>query len=174
MPTLGFDYDSTYSDTAPHEPEPGGSCTYLPFFNEHLVELPMTLPMDHTLFEILGHTDGQAWQDKADQLQRRGGMLNILVHPDYVSCPGLLEAWDAFLKRFEGDESVWQALPKEVSAWWRRRAESRIEHNGQTWQVHGPATDEAEVRFGGARGRENSAGAFTTKEKSHVDHSVAG
>ena len=32
----------------------------------------MTLPMDHTLFEILGHTDGQVWYDKADQLQRRG------------------------------------------------------------------------------------------------------
>ena len=173
MPTLGFDYDSTYCDTAPHEPEPGGSCTYLPFFNEHLVELPMTLPMDHTLFEILGHTDGQVWHDKADQLQRRGGMLNILAHPDYVSCPGLLEAWDAFLDRFVGDESVWQALPMDVSAWWRRRAESRIEHDGESWQVHGPAADEAEVRFSGDR-RDRAVSAFAAGEVPHVDHSVAG
>jgi peptidoglycan/xylan/chitin deacetylase (PgdA/CDA1 family) len=174
MPTMGFDYDSSYHDTAPHEPQPGGSCTYLPFFNDDLVELPMTLPMDHTIFEILGHSDGTVWKDKAEEVRRRGGMVLVLVHPDYVTCPGLLEAWRALLAQLAGDERVWHALPREVSDWWRRRARSGIERRSGTWAVQGPAADEAEVRFGGAEGREHGASAFMKRGKSHVDHSVTG
>lgn len=171
---MGFDYDSSYHDTAPHEPQPGGSCTYLPFFNEQLVELPMTLPMDHTVFEILGQSDGSAWREKADDVRRRGGMVLVLVHPDYVTCPGLVEAWDRLLDQFAGDDAVWQALPREVSAWWRSRAVSRIEREDGQWRVTGPAADEAEVRFGGARGQEDRiASVFSEKEGPHVDHTVA-
>lgn len=42
MPLLGFDYDSSFPDTDPYEPQPGGCCTWLPYFNEELVELPIT------------------------------------------------------------------------------------------------------------------------------------
>jgi hypothetical protein len=44
MPLLGFDYDSSYHDTAPYEPTPGGCCSYLPTSNGDIVELPITLP----------------------------------------------------------------------------------------------------------------------------------
>ena len=53
MPRLGFDYDSSYPDTDPYEPVAGGCCSWLPFMNGELVELPITLPQDHTLYEIL-------------------------------------------------------------------------------------------------------------------------
>src|SRR5206468_56780 len=33
MPELGFDYDSSYPDTDPYEPQPGGCCSWLPYFN---------------------------------------------------------------------------------------------------------------------------------------------
>ena len=52
MPRLGFEYDSSYTDTDPYEPQPGGCCSYLPYFNESLVELPITLPQDHTVFSF--------------------------------------------------------------------------------------------------------------------------
>ena len=42
MGLLGFDYDSSFPDTDPYEPQPGGSCSWLPFFIEDLVELPIT------------------------------------------------------------------------------------------------------------------------------------
>ena len=58
MPRLGFEYDSSYSDTDPYEPQPGGCCTYLPYFNRDMVELPITMPQDHTLFAILQQPDG--------------------------------------------------------------------------------------------------------------------
>jgi hypothetical protein len=38
MPLLGFEYDSSYPDTDPFEPQPGGCCTWLPYFNDGLVE----------------------------------------------------------------------------------------------------------------------------------------
>ena len=156
MPTLPFDYDSSYSDSAPYEPQPGGSCTYLPFSNGDLIELPMTLPMDHTLFEILGHSDGRIWQEKAEALRRRGGMILVLVHPDYAGSPGLLTAWRELLERFAGDQSLWQPLPREVSTWWRSRAASHIELVEGTWQVRGPAANAATIMFTGRRRAEDA------------------
>jgi hypothetical protein len=52
MASLPFEYDSSYPDTDPFEPQPGGCCSWLPYFNGPLVELPITLPQDHTLFVI--------------------------------------------------------------------------------------------------------------------------
>ena len=58
---LGFDYDTSYRDTDPYQPQAGGCCTWLPFFNSRVVELPITLAQDHTLFEILGERDERRW-----------------------------------------------------------------------------------------------------------------
>jgi hypothetical protein len=149
MPTLGFDYDSSYTDSAPHEPQPGGCCTYLPFFIEQMVELPLTLPQDHTLFEILGHTDGRVWREKAAALRDRGGMVLMIAHPDYVGCPGMLDAWRDLLAQFADDDAVWHALPREVSTWWRRRAATSVEWRDGAWRARGPAAPDAEVRFAG-------------------------
>lgn len=147
MPRLGFDYDSSYTDSAPHEPTPGGCCTYLPFFIGDLVELPLTLPQDHTLFEILGHTDGHVWQAKVDSLRARGGMVLLIAHPDYVDDPGMREAWSALLDQLVADPDTWHALPREVAAWWRRRAASRVEKVDGRWVVRGPAADDAVVEL---------------------------
>src|SRR5207248_2637619 len=84
MPLLGFDYDSSYPDTDPFEPQSGGCCSVLPYFNGDLVELPITLPQDHTLFVILGRRDERVWVEKADAVRRLGGMALLITHPDYM------------------------------------------------------------------------------------------
>jgi hypothetical protein len=147
MPRLGFDYDTSYPDTDPYEPQPGGCCTYLPFFNEQTVELPITLPQDHTLFEILQHQDGALWTDKARDIRARGGMVLVLTHPDYARNEGVALAWKQLLDEFADDESVWQALPREVASWWRRRDESSLLPDADGWGVQGPAAGEARVRL---------------------------
>jgi hypothetical protein len=146
MPRLGFEYDSSYTDTDPYEPQPGGCCTYLPFFNTDLVELPITLPQDHTLFEILQHSDGQLWLDKAREIRSRGGMVLALSHPDYASDVRLADAWRALLEEFSGDETMWQPLPRDAAAWWRRRAASHLVRDGAGWRISGPASAEGRVR----------------------------
>ena len=151
MPLLGFDYDSSYSDTAPYEPQAGGCCTWLPYMIEDLVELPMTLTQDHTLYELLGHRDETNWVEKARFLRHRGGMALILTHPDYIGNPHLLNSYRRFLEEFAADSTAWKALPGEVSSWWRRRSKSTLEQIDGEWRIIGPARDEAEVEFASAQ-----------------------
>ena len=153
MPLLQFDYDTSYPDTDPFEPQPGGCCTWLPFFNDDMVELPMTLPQDHTLFVILSETDETMWLEKALFLRERGGMALIDTHPDYLADERLMTAYRRFLDHFQADTDAWKALPKEVSAWWRRRAASHLERDGDGWRVVGPASEEARVELCPSRPR---------------------
>jgi hypothetical protein len=146
MPQLGFDYDSSYPDSDPYEPIAGGCCSWLPFFNERMVELPITLPQDHTLFVILGR-DGSLWRDKAELLRSRGGMALALTHPDYMFGDDRIGAYARLLHHFQDDATAWKPLPCEVSAWWRRRAETSLRLIGGSWRAVGPAENEATVAF---------------------------
>lgn len=150
MPGLGFDYDSSTPDTDPFEPQPGGCATVLPFFNDDLVELPITLPQDHTLFCVLDHQDGGLWLDKARHIRHRGGMALALTHPDYVADGRVERAYRALLAEFAADPTVWHALPREVAGWWRERAASGLRRSGAGWEVIGPAAARGRARFGGA------------------------
>jgi hypothetical protein len=147
MQVLDFDYDSSYPDTDPFEPQDGGCCTWLPFFNGGIVELPLTLAQDHTLFVILRHEDETAWVEKAEFLRERGGMALIDTHPDYLIDPRILRAYACFLERFASDDGAWRALPHEVSAWWRRRAATSLKRDGDGWRLVGPGAGEGRVAF---------------------------
>jgi hypothetical protein len=147
MPLLGFDYDTSYHDTAPYEPRPGGSCSYYPYFIQDTVELPITLPQDHTLFAILQHPDEKVWIDKAATVRARRGMVLVLTHPDYATDPRVAEGYRRLLKTVHGDTSAWRALPREVSAWWRERARSGVERVDDKWRVTGPAAGSGRVAF---------------------------
>jgi peptidoglycan/xylan/chitin deacetylase (PgdA/CDA1 family) len=122
MPELGCGYDSSFSDTDPFEPQPGGCCSTLPYFLGDVVELPITLVQDHTLWEILGERDIALWRRKADWLARNHGLVTVLVHPDYVLSDERLRLYDELLGHLAGLEGGWHALPRDVAAWWRRRA----------------------------------------------------
>jgi peptidoglycan/xylan/chitin deacetylase (PgdA/CDA1 family) len=147
MPHLGFDYDSSYSDSDPYEPQPGGCCSYLPYFNQAMVELPITLPQDHTLFTILQHSDAELWLRKAEHIRERRGMVLVLTHPDYAHDPRLAAGYRQLLDAFASDGSVWHALPRDVAAWWRRRGASTLCRNNGSWSVAGPASGDGRVRF---------------------------
>jgi len=145
---LGFDHDSSYSDVARYEPQAGGSCSWLPFFIGDVVELPITLPMDHTLFELLGSRDGEMWFEKAAFLRERGGMALLLTHPDYLAEPHRLAEYERFVTHVAGDSGAWLTLPREIASWWRRRSQSSLELSSDVWRVTGPAAREARVIVG--------------------------
>jgi peptidoglycan/xylan/chitin deacetylase (PgdA/CDA1 family) len=147
IPLLGFDYDSSYPDTDPHGPDGGGCCSWLPYLLGGVVELPVTLPQDHTLFEILGHADASAWHSKAEYLRSRDGMALLITHPDYLLTRDRLQAYRGFLEAFADDPTAWKALPREVCAWWRKRIRSRLVADGDEWRVHGPAASDAAIAY---------------------------
>ena len=121
MHELGCLYDSSFSDTDPFEPQPGGCCSILPFFLRDLVELPITLLQDHTLFEILEQRTADIWISKADWLVEHRGLVNVLVHPDCAD-GHRLDVYGQLLAHIKGQEGGWHALPREVASWWRLRA----------------------------------------------------
>jgi hypothetical protein len=146
MPKLGFDYDSSYPDTDPFEPMSGGCCSWLPFFNDGMVELPITLTQDHTLLVILG-LDESVWLEKAKLLRAEGGMALAVVHPDYMRDVAHLRAYARFLGAFRDDPTVWTPLPREVADWWRRRATTSLRVLDGRWEASGPAREEVAIAF---------------------------
>jgi len=122
MPELGCLYDTSFSDSAPFEPQPGGCCSILPYFLDELVELPMTLVMDHTLWEILRDTSSDRWVQKAEWVIANHGLVNLLVHPDYVTSPEREACYEQFLRFLASRTDGWHALPRQVAQWWKARA----------------------------------------------------
>jgi peptidoglycan/xylan/chitin deacetylase (PgdA/CDA1 family) len=122
---LPFSYDCTMPHSDPYEPIPGGTATIWPFFHGNVVELPYTVPQDHTLFNLLDHQDSRLWQQQLDQIVTCNGLVEMLTHPDpaYLGRPVIGQAYREILRLIAERDDVWVALPREVAAWWRQRAE---------------------------------------------------
>lgn len=118
-------YDSSFPDTDPFEPQAGGCCSIHPFFLGDLVELPITLVQDHTLWEILCEETIDLWTRKSDWIIANGGLINLITHPDYLDTPARLRMYEEFLEYLGHQERGWFALPREVAAWWREQHGSR-------------------------------------------------
>jgi hypothetical protein len=135
MPDLGCLYDSSFPDTDPFEPQSGGCCSIFPYFLGDLVELPITLVQDHTLWEILRIRSIDPWRNKGDWLISQHGLINVIVHPDYISSPERVALYDQLLgylrNRIDGERG-WHALPRDVASWWRARSRLRVDGAGAT------------------------------------------
>jgi peptidoglycan/xylan/chitin deacetylase (PgdA/CDA1 family) len=126
IPQLQCDFDSSFSDTDIFEPQPGGTCSIFPFFLESLVELPYTLPMDHTLMHVLKRELLPIWISKARWIASMGGMILTLVHPDYCGRDPYLLDYEKLLQYLAGLDNAWRALPSQAAAWWRQRAAAEL------------------------------------------------
>ena len=151
IPMLGFEHDSSWSDVARYEPQPGGCCSWAPFFVGDTVELPITLPMDHTLFELLRAPADTAWLEKSGAISADGGMALALTHPDYLLESERLEQYERLVARIAGDPSAWPALPGQVASWWRARAATSLVRSDGGWEATGPASRDARIRAGAPR-----------------------
>ncbi|HEX5469801.1 MAG TPA: hypothetical protein VFW80_12215 [Gaiellaceae bacterium] len=120
---LPFEYDCSVPHSDPFEPQPGGCSSLWPYFLGDIVELPYTMPQDHTLFTLLGERTADLWRAQLERIEELSGLAQMLTHPD----PGYLGDRDRrrlyvdFLDFARERESLWHALPREVASWWRRR-----------------------------------------------------
>jgi len=124
--SMRFDFDSSFSDTDPYEPQPGGTCSLFPFFLSDMIELPYTLPQDHTLIHILKRDPLPIWTTKAQWIAAMGGMILVLTHPDYSGTGRHLNDYRELLRRLREIENSWCALPSMVAEWWRRRSQASL------------------------------------------------
>jgi hypothetical protein len=158
MPELDCLYDSSFPDTDPFEPQPGGCCSIFPFFLDDLVELPLTLVQDHTLWEILREDSIALWTDKSDWIIANQGLITLNTHPDYLDTPRRLRMYEEFLEYLSAQSDGWHALPRDVAQWWRTRAGLRCVHVGGEAHVVGPGAERAAVAW--ARTDDGDAVAF--------------
>jgi hypothetical protein len=156
---LDIEYDSSTFDTDPFEPQPDGVGTIFPFLiprqtrkkirsedngtdvffsemgNDWLVELPYTLPQDHTIFIIMQEKTIGIWKKKLDWIAQNEGMALLITHPDYMNFTGMKSAIDEypldyyteFLEYIGGHykDQYWNPLPRELAGFWRGRVYSR-------------------------------------------------
>ena len=169
MKDLPFEYDSSFPDTDPYEPQPGGCLSVFPFFVGNLVELPITLAQDHALFEILGYQDISVWKEKIDWIEKMNGMALVIVHPDYLEVSSReygvrrknnpserslaisrgkypIEYYEELLRYVKDKSNYWHALPRDVARWWRKRdaSEIRFDKNGEPY-IEGPAAKDGAI-----------------------------
>ncbi len=126
-------YDQSTFDTDPFEPQPIGVGKIFPFVVEseakqsRYIELPYTLPQDHTLFIVLKMTDISCWKTKLDWIAAKGGMALIKTHPDYMSFDGsarrgrypvkyYIEFLEYVKSQYGG--SYWHVLPYQMAEFW--------------------------------------------------------
>jgi peptidoglycan/xylan/chitin deacetylase (PgdA/CDA1 family) len=142
---LPFSYDGTIPHSDPYEPQPGGCCSLWPFFIGDLVELPYTLPQDHTLFTLLRERSSSRWIDAAARIEQAHGLIHCVSHPDpgYLGDPDKAAHYRQFLIALR-ERPLWHALPRDVAAWWRRRdAGEGVE---QATATGGDTLEELELR----------------------------
>ena len=130
---LEFEYDSSVSNTAPCEPQPGGCGSFFPYSVGSLVELPITLPQDHTLFELLEQTDSETWLSCLGRIRDANGMACVLAHPDptsgYIGRPENEAHYRDLLDAVAGSDA-WTPLPRDLVRWWRTRTATALERIG--------------------------------------------
>jgi hypothetical protein len=154
---LDASYDMSVPNSAHLDPQRGGCCTVMPYFNGNLVELPVTTTQDYSLFNILGRYELDLWKEEIDLIKEKHGLLSFIIHPDYVihqraraSYASLLQ----YLADLRSRETVWFALPREVNEWWRQRSQMKLVRRGQQWMIEGPGRERACIAYAYADGEQ--------------------
>jgi glycosyltransferase involved in cell wall biosynthesis/peptidoglycan/xylan/chitin deacetylase (PgdA/CDA1 family) len=142
MQSLEFDYDASCFDIDPFQPMPGGVGGVWPFIAGKLVELPYTLPQDHTLMITLGQSACDVWIDKQQLIKRLAGLALLITHPDYLNSPKRLAEYQRFCEHVAESTDKWHALPSQIASWWRIRHASAVQSNGE---LLGPASERGRV-----------------------------
>ena len=118
---LDIEYDASCFDYDPFQPFPGGTGSIWPFIAGKFVELPYTLPQDHTLFYVLREKNIQIWINKIQWLIKNKGMILVLTHPDYLIEKRHFQMYEELLKYLKSLENGWHCLPKELAKWWKEK-----------------------------------------------------
>jgi hypothetical protein len=111
-----FAWDSSIPDV---DLELGGGCgTVLPYRIGHLLEIPITLPLESSLL-YRGESPArvfEAWTEKLDWIRRVGGVANAVLHPEpqLGGHPELLRRYADWVAAAPSD--VWVITPRQLCA----------------------------------------------------------
>lgn len=165
MPRLGSLYDSSFPDTDPFEPQAGGCCSIFPYLLDDVVELPITLVQDHTMWEILRRPGIDLWIEKTDWIRAEHGLVNVIVHPDYLLSEERLGLYGEFLAHLAEAADGWHTCPRDVASWWKARDGMDVAPDGSG--IAGAGNWDARVAWAVLRDGEISYQSGTVGVKRH-------
>ena len=147
---LDFDYDMSVPNVAHLDPQHGGCCTTFPYFIGKILEIPVTLTQDYTLFNILCDYRLDLWERQMAVIREKHGVMNFIIHPDYI-----LESREqlvyksllARLSKLRESAGLWIPLPKKLNDWWRQRNQMELVRNGSGWKIVGEGNDRARIAY---------------------------
>ncbi|HUN60345.1 MAG TPA: hypothetical protein VMU53_00055 [Candidatus Sulfotelmatobacter sp.] len=150
LDAFDFSYDMSVPNVAHFEPQRGGCCTVMPYFNGRILELPLTTSQDYTVFHILNERVIDLWKKQIKLIRDKNGLLSFLSHPDYLidsQCRAVYNTLLAHLRQLVDQDGLWTALPSEVDRWWRARSNMKLVPDGTAWRIEGPESEQASVAY---------------------------
>jgi len=147
---LDFSYDMSVPNVAHLDPQRGGCCTVFPFFNGKLLELPVTMTQDYTLFHILKHYSMNLWKQQTELIKNRHGLIQVIIHPDYIIDKAARAVYADLLASFSemrARKETWIALPREVAVWWRQRSNLQLVEEGGSLRITGEGKERARIAY---------------------------
>lgn len=147
---LKLEYDMSVPNVAHLDPQRGGCCTVMPYFIGNILELPVTVTQDYSLFNILNDYSLRLWKQQTADILAENGLMNFIVHPDYIvgsQALGTYKALLGHLQELREQQNVWVALPRDVNTWWRQRKDMRIARKGGEYRIEGKGSERARIAF---------------------------
>lgn len=147
---LDFSYDLSVPNVAHLEPQRGGCCTVFPFFNGKMLELPVTMAQDYSLFHILNDYSINVWKQQIALIETRHGLMQMIVHPDYIIDETARRVYAdllGYLRELRAAGKTWIALPAEIADWWRKRDGLSLVKDGDSWQIRGEGHERARIAW---------------------------
>lgn len=159
-----FSYDMSVPNVAHLEPMRGGCCTVMPYFVGKVVELPLTLAQDYSLFHIMDDYSIDLWKQQLTLLKNRYGLMSIIAHPDYLierRARNVYEELLDHLRQMVRTEKIWMACPGEIDLWWRARRDMKLVPRGDEWEIVGLQNERARL-------------AYAVRDGDHLRYELAG
>jgi hypothetical protein len=147
---LEFSYDMSVPNVAHLDPQRGGCCTVMPYFVGKVLELPVTVTQDYSLFHILKRHSIALWERQIELIMEKHGLINMIVHPDYITTPQERQTYEALLGHFallRKEKGLWISTPDQVNRWWRQRAQMTIVEDGDRLRIDGPGKERACIAY---------------------------
>ncbi len=147
---LDFAYEMSVPNVAHLDPQRGGCCTVMPYFVGKILELPVTMTQDYSLFHILKDYSISLWMRQIELVVEAHGLISFIVHPDYITETREREVFRkllAYLARLRSTEGIWITPPDQVNQWWRARAEMELVEDNQGLRIEGRGSERARIAY---------------------------
>ena len=111
-----------------YQPSLAQSTLSLPYQEEQVLEIPVSVPDDLQMRDGLNYTEDEisaSLLDTFNNTHQRGELYNLMFHPELASL--LIEPFLAVLdEAYANQQGVWISQLRDISEWWKEKTSYRI------------------------------------------------